>query len=379
MALEGILNILKPPGMTSHDVVSFARRALNERKIGHGGTLDPQAAGVLPVFLGPATRLADYLAGGYKAYYGEMRLGLETDTQDAWGQVTARLPVPALTEAAIRAATLALTGDIRQEAPAYSAVKIGGESLHRLARRGQPQVGLYRSVWVGQWDILGYTAETIRFQIVCGSGTYVRMLCRDLGRLLGSGGVMTFLLRTAVGPFALADSLTLEDVAERQAEIRGGGGGLAPKELALWGLPQVRTAAAEARRLRQGQTVWLPDEAFQPAATAVPGQPPGLGEKRRANPAPGQSPQAAVSQDGGLTAQPPQAGAGRGVGATGQPPQAGAGQGGGATGQSPQTPPGIRVAALDEAGRLAALGLWYPGFGARRGQGRLKPEKVFGD
>lgn len=271
--MEGIINILKPPGMTSHDVISFLRRTTGERKIGHCGVLDPEAAGVLPVCLGQATRLADFLSGGEKSYYCEMKLGYETETQDIWGKTTwacpAGMPDPFTQPDRISESARSLVGEIRQEVPAYSSVKREGKSLYKYAREGKPYSGIIRNVSVYSIELVkrlpddpanaGSPAERgISFIIECGSGTYVRMICRDLGRKLGCGGVMSFLLRLNVGPFRLEDSVTLEEILRRKEGEAPFEDILAPKELALARVPAIRAEDREAAKLRQGQSVWLP-------------------------------------------------------------------------------------------------------------------------
>lgn len=266
--MEGIINLLKPPGMTSHDAVSFLRRTLGEKKIGHCGTLDPQAAGVLPVCLGQATRLADYVSGGEKSYYAEMRLGYETDTQDIWGKTIWISPEgkdgPFADPEKLKAAFRSLEGEIIQEVPAYSAVKRGGKSLYQYAREGNPYTGITRKAMIRSIRLIGGDGEEpalpeperIRFCVECGGGTYVRMLCRDLGRRLGGGGVMSFLLRTKVGSFRLEDSVTLEEIQTRK---EGGGYGdlIAPKELALARMPRATVNRQCAEKIRHGQSLWL--------------------------------------------------------------------------------------------------------------------------
>ena len=320
--MEGILNILKPPGMTSHDVVAFLRRTLGIHKIGHCGTLDPQAAGVLPVCLGQATKLADYLAGGEKTYYCEMKLGYETDTQDIWGSVTAVYPPlqPDLTPdpAIIQQALRSLEGEILQEAPAYSAVKRDGKSLHRYAREGKPVTGIMRKAFVYSLTLVGAGEGVLRFVVRCGGGTYVRMLCRDLGRILQTGAVMSFLLRLRVGPFLLEDSVTLEEILQRKdADPAFLSGVLSPKELALRHLPSLAAKEDEVIRLRQGQSLWL----AAPADEAPEGNLPGL--------------------------------------------------------QSLPADTGMKIWVKDEMQRLAALGTCTPGLGSHENQYLFKPDKTF--
>jgi len=254
---EGILNVLKPPGMTSHDVVGFLRRVSGEKRIGHCGALDPQAAGVLPVCLGQATRCAEFLSGREKSYYCEMKTGYETDTQDIWGDTTFVYPDGASSflcgASDFYRAAVPLTGRIEQEVPAYSSVKRDGISLHRLARQGKPVVGIYREIEIFSLKVTDFKKGKICFLVECASGTYVRMLCRDLGRTLGCGSVMAFLLRLSVGIFSLKDSVTLEEIAQ-SADISEL---LKPKEWALEGLPMVKADSLESEKLRQGQALWL--------------------------------------------------------------------------------------------------------------------------
>ena len=248
--------------MTSHDVVSFLRRTLGEKKIGHCGTLDPQAAGVLPVCLGQATKLTDYLTGGKKSYFCEMVLGYETDTQDIWGEITQTFPATSwqglYDPAVIQEVFHSLEGEIWQEAPAYSSVKKDGKSLYKYAREGKPVTGITRNVRIDSIDLVDFGGGKIRFIVYCGSGTYVRTLCRDIGRKLGTGGTMSFLLRLSAGPCLMDESVTLEEIRDRaRTGERLPDGILLPKELALSALPCLKADKKEAAALRQGQVVWL--------------------------------------------------------------------------------------------------------------------------
>ena len=328
---DGIVSIIKPPGMTSHDVVSAVRRILSEKKAGHCGTLDPQAAGVLPVCLGAATRLADYITNDSKRYYCEMKLGAETDTQDAWGKKTAEYPVGELSLEEIRRAALGLTGLCLQEVPVYSAVKVGGQALYKKARQGLEETGLYRQIRVHRLDIIEFHQEKIRFHVHCGKGTYVRTLCRDLGRALGTGGYMTFLLRTGTGPFHLGNSVTLEELAEEGQAL------LWPKELAVASLPGILPEEEAVLRIRQGQSLWLPASVYRPAEEL---------EIMKFEPE-------SILQPERLP----------------EPEKA--------AGSLEFPGEGSRACVLDGSGRLAAIGSWSPGWGTREGQGLFKPLKVF--
>ena len=278
--MEGVINILKPPGMTSHDVVALLRRLLGEKRIGHCGTLDPEAAGVLPVCVGQATRLADYLSGGDKSYYCEMALGYETDTQDIWGATIWVCPVdtpdPLGEPEKLAEAARSLEGKVMQEAPAYSSVKREGKSLHQYAREGKPITGVMRQVDIRSIRLLDawpaspaspapWRDRPVRFIVDCGSGTYVRMICRDMGRKLGCGAAMSSLLRLRVGPFHLDQSVSLDEIKRMKEDGEGFEAVLHPKELALTRMTELHVEDEEALRLRHGQGVWLPGgEAVKP-------------------------------------------------------------------------------------------------------------------
>jgi len=249
--MEGIINVLKPPGMTSHDVISFLRRTLSIRKIGHSGTLDPQAAGVLPVCVGDATRLADYLGNGRKSYFCEMTLGIATDTEDAWGAAVCVKPVPALSKAEIESAALNFVGQITQQVPAYSAIKVQGQPLYKAARRGEETAAIFRNVHIYELKILKIRDEKIQFWVECGKGTYVRTLCRDLGTALGTVAHMSFLLRTSVGAFQLEQACTLEEITEKR------GGLLQPKELAVQAMARIILTEEQEKQIQHGQSIQI--------------------------------------------------------------------------------------------------------------------------
>lgn len=211
MSLNGIICINKPAGFTSFDVVAKCRGILHERRIGHGGTLDPMATGVLPLFIGRATAAADRMTDTRKIYTAGFRLGLQTDTYDITGQVTkvADAPLPGLKE--ILALLPEFTGLIDQRPPLYSAVKVGGQKLYKLARKGGTALPPLRQVQV---DKLTVTAdgEDYIMRVECHKGTYVRSLIHDIGLRLGCGGVMTSLVRELSGGFSLADCVTIEQL-----------------------------------------------------------------------------------------------------------------------------------------------------------------------
>jgi tRNA pseudouridine55 synthase len=201
--------VAKPAGPTSHDVVDIVRRALGESRVGHLGTLDPFAEGLLVVVVGRATRLAPYAAGWRKSYEGLMRLGATTTTDDGTGAVTATSDAwKGVDEQAVRDACAALTGEIDQRPPAFSAVKVGGERAYRKARRGEAVAMKPRRVTVFELAVLEWRAPDIRFRATVSGGTYLRSLARDLGERLGCGAHLAALTRTRVGPFGLDDAVT---------------------------------------------------------------------------------------------------------------------------------------------------------------------------
>lgn len=212
---SGIVLVDKPGGMTSHDVVARARRALDTRKIGHAGTLDPMATGLLVLGVGPATRLLTYLVGLDKTYETTMRLGVSTDSDDADGAETARTDAGAVTDAQIAAGVSALTGGIEQVPSTVSAIKVGGRRAYDLARAGEEVVLTSRRVTVSRFEVTGIRRSEGRIDldaiVDCSSGTYIRALARDLGASLGVGGHLTALRRTRIGPFHVDDAVTALD------------------------------------------------------------------------------------------------------------------------------------------------------------------------
>ena len=202
---DGLVLIDKPGGITSHDAVASVRRALGTRKVGHAGTLDPMATGLLLMGIGRATRLLRFLGDLPKTYEGSMRLGIETDTLDADGAVTREASVDVTAER-LRRAMRDLVGDSWQIPPAYSAVKVGGRKLYEEARAGRPVEAPPRPVHVDAFELTGLEGTDASFRVVCGGGTYVRVLAADVGAALGCGAHLTALRRTAIGPFAAAQA-----------------------------------------------------------------------------------------------------------------------------------------------------------------------------
>ncbi len=208
--MKGLVLVDKPPGITSHDVVDALRKASGIRKIGHTGTLDPAATGLLILCIGSATRLSDHLTGLDKVYEGHMRMGVITSSYDMDGTVVESRPVPDLAPEDIQRAFDRFTGAIQQLPPMVSAVKVGGERLYKLARKGEVVERTPRPVTVREFTLLGYQPPLAHFRVACTSGTYVRALCHDAGELLGCGGVLDSLRRTAVGRFHVDDALPID-------------------------------------------------------------------------------------------------------------------------------------------------------------------------
>ncbi len=246
----GFLNILKPPGMTSHDVIGYVRHVLHMKKVGHAGTLDPGAAGVLPVAVGQATRLIEYLEHADKSYRAIMCFGVATDSGDDTGEVVETCPVPfALPpEEEILQALQGLTGDIVQTPSAFSAIKIDGRRACDLARSGQAVAMPSRHVHIAELRLLERreASRELVLDVTCSKGTYIRTLCTDIGRALGLPATMAFLLRTRVGSFRLAESISLEELAA------AGAAALLPMETCLRHLPRYELASARAKAFANG-------------------------------------------------------------------------------------------------------------------------------
>jgi tRNA pseudouridine55 synthase len=242
----GLLLVDKPAGVTSHDVVAIARRALRTKKAGHAGTLDPFATGLLILLIGRGTRLIPYVEQEPKVYDATIRFGAETDTDDLTGAVTRSAPEP--TDAAIDDAVVQLSGRIEQVPPDYSAKQIDGRRAYAAARRGAPLALRAVPVTVSAWHILAREPGILSARITCGSGTYIRALARDLGRLSGSAAHLASLRRIAAGPFSVDDAATLDDV-QRGAVT------LLPLASAVPSLPVQRLAADELRRVVHGNAV----------------------------------------------------------------------------------------------------------------------------
>ena len=248
--MNGILLIDKPAGWTSFDVVAKLRGATRQKKIGHGGTLDPMATGVLPIFLGKATRLADLLPDETKHYEAEMQLGLVTDTYDTTGAVMSRRPV-VVTDTALQVAAAQFVGDIMQLPPMYSAVKVGGRKLYDLARQGCEVERPIRPVHVHSLTATLTAPDKVALSVRCSKGTYVRSICHDMGALLSCGGAMSALRRTASAGFSLTDCLPLEQ-AVKMAESGEIADTLLSLSSALASLPALTPGEWEARLMLTG-------------------------------------------------------------------------------------------------------------------------------
>lgn len=213
---HGYIVIDKPGGWTSHDVVSRVRRIVGERRVGHAGTLDPAAVGVLPIAVGLATRTVEYLSDSAKAYRAEITFGIETDSADGDGVVTSCRGADGLTRERVITALRAFHGPQMQVPPLHSAVQVDGKRLYELAHAGleAPEIPA-RAIEILAIDLIAWDSPVAKVEIVCSKGTYVRSIARDLGERLGTGAYLSSLVRTATGPFSLADAMTLDELAQR--------------------------------------------------------------------------------------------------------------------------------------------------------------------
>jgi tRNA pseudouridine55 synthase len=251
---SGILPVEKGPGVTSFQVVAHLRRVLRAPRIGHGGTLDPAATGLLPILIGEATKLTPYLVDLDKEYVATVRLGITTESQDLSGAVLETAPVPPLDAAAIARALAPFVGVIRQVPPMFSALRRGGKRLYELARQGVEVEREPREVTIHAIELQSVSLPDFVIRIRCGKGTYVRTLAADLGASLGCGAALAGLVRTRVGPYALTDAVPWDEVRlARSGE--GLWARLQPPDSALTALPAVRLDAGGARAFAHGQAV----------------------------------------------------------------------------------------------------------------------------
>ena len=259
--MNGIINLKKEAGMTSHDAVFKLRKILGTKKIGHGGTLDPDVVGVLPIAVGKATRMVEFMQDEGKVYEGEITLGYSTTTEDAGGEVVAETPVLSpLDETIVDEAIASLTGPITQIPPMYSAVKVNGRKLYEYARAGQEVKRPERQVTIYQFERtspISYEGELARFtfRVKCSKGTYIRTLSVDLGEKLGYAAHMSHLSRTSAAGMRLEDALTLEQIAERVAEEDYSF--LQPLELGIGDLLKVELSDEQVEDVRNGRFISL--------------------------------------------------------------------------------------------------------------------------
>lgn len=250
--MNGVLVVDKPKGITSFDVVREVRRAVGVKKVGHTGTLDPMATGVLPVCIGDGTKIAQFITEATKAYDATVKLGATTDTLDAEGKVLETRPVPPMTREVIEAALQKFRGTFAQIPPMYSAVKIGGKRLYELARAGEEVERAARQVIVFELTLRDFSADEIQLSVTCSKGFFVRTLAAELGQALGCGAHLCALRRTHSGPFTLAQAMPLAEVVAQGPAVAARLVGLND---ALKDLPELRVTEAEATRVRHGGVV----------------------------------------------------------------------------------------------------------------------------
>lgn len=251
--MNGIILVDKPQDWTSHDVVGKLRGILHERRIGHSGTLDPMATGLLVVFVGRATRAVEFAEADSKRYVAGLRLGMTTDTQDTSGTVLSQVQ-PQVSAAELARALEKFTGQIEQIPPMYSAIKVGGKKLYELARRGESIERKPRSICIHSIELLGSQGEDLLLDVSCSKGTYIRTLCHDIGQSLGCGACMSQLRRTQAGPFRLSDAHTLEQIA-LAAESGTLDGILLPMDSLFEQFPALTASQADEKRLRCGNAI----------------------------------------------------------------------------------------------------------------------------
>ena len=263
--MNGIVIVDKPQEWTSQDVTARLRRVFNTRRIGHGGTLDPMATGVLPVFVGRATRGVEFFEHAEKAYETVIRLGLTTDTEDVFGNTLEEKPVSA-TEAEFLDILQKFRGKIRQVPPMYSALKVNGQKLCDLARKGKEVERQPREIEIFELECLEFTGETARLRVRCSKGTYIRTLCKDIGEALGCGGCMQELRRVQAGEYTIAEAVPLQELLETETPekyLRG-------VDTMFRGYPEVCLTANQEKRCRNGNafSVKLEDGTYRAYSAA---------------------------------------------------------------------------------------------------------------
>jgi len=264
--ISGLLNINKPQGITSHDVVARVRKLAEQRKVGHAGTLDPMATGVLLVFLGQGTRVIEYVVGSHKQYRATICFGTSTDTLDAEGKVTATTDASHLTETQLRDLLPEFLGDIEQVPPLYSAIKRNGQPLYKLARAGQIIDVPPRQITIDSLTWVSWEPPHLTVDVVCSAGTYIRSLARDLGDAAGTGAHLTRLTRTASGTWTLDDAVTLEQL-ENDTQW---GKYLHPLDQAITHLPRVDLTKAETTEIGFGRRIEVDSLDKTPARAYTP-------------------------------------------------------------------------------------------------------------
>ena len=251
-----VLPVDKPVGPTSHDVVAAARRALGTRRVGHTGTLDPFASGLLVLCIGRATRLAEYLSGMSKTYHATARLGVTTDTLDRAGSLMVERDASSVDEAAIRQVLAELVGAIQQVPPQFSAKKVDGEAMYRRARRGEHVELPPVDVTIHEAELVSCDGLDVEFSVRCSSGTYIRSIARDLGEALGVGAHLTELRRTSVGQYRIEDAVSMDELADENVVARARVAPIA----AMAHLESITLKDEHAARLRQGQRIRIAGE-----------------------------------------------------------------------------------------------------------------------
>jgi len=266
--LDGILVINKATGMTSHDVVAKVRKILHQKRVGHAGTLDPTASGVLPICVGQGTRIAEYLSESGKAYQAEITFGIVTDTYDSEGTIIRTVDISELTQDHIEAELAHFLGPQMQIPPRYSAIKIQGQPAYKRSRAGETIELDPRPIEIFQLQLLTWLPPRLTLAIECSKGTYIRSLAYDLGERLGCGGYLTALIRTRSGPFSLTASMTLEQLAEAvvQDTVQYH---LFPPDSALQQCPALKLDDTTAQRVLHGNAFWYdPQDNLSTAALA---------------------------------------------------------------------------------------------------------------
>lgn len=247
--MHGIVNVIKPTGMSSHDVIGQLRRIFNMKKIGHAGTLDPLAAGVLPTYLGQATRLIEYGDSSVKTYHAEFALGFATDTEDCTGNVVAEAAVPTITVDQLEAVLATFRGDIEQEPSRYSAINVNGVKAYKLARQHADFTLPKRAVTIHELKLLAFTGTRGVIAVTCSKGTYIRSLIRDIGEALGTYACMTYLVRVKAGLFDIDEAVTIEELAQNPNAY------VLPADMAIHDMPKTTCNDKQCAFLLQGRAV----------------------------------------------------------------------------------------------------------------------------